>query len=49
MQSEKQMMRDYGHIVRNKLIEDVNGKVTFECIPEGDIIIVHIIFKDSGT
>ena len=46
MQSNKQIMRDYGHTIRNKLIEGVNGKVTFDCVPEGDLIIINILFKD---
>jgi hypothetical protein len=41
-----QMYKDYGHSIRNRLIEDVNGYVKFDLIPEADCIIFHITFKD---
>ena len=40
------MYKDYAHTIRNKLIDDVNGKVTFEVVPEADCIIMYIAFKD---
>lgn len=40
------MYKDYGMTLRAKLIEEVNGKVTFEAVPEVDCVIIYILFKE---
>lgn len=40
------IFRDYGHAIRKRLMNDVNGYVTFELLPELDAIIFRIEFKD---
>lgn len=44
--SDYSIFKDYGHAIRNKLMEDVNGCVKFDLVPEADCIIFHILFKD---
>ena len=43
--SDYSIFKDYGHAIRNKLMEDVNGYVKFDLIPEADCIVFHIEFK----
>lgn len=43
--SNTQLYKDYGHTIRDRLVEDLNGKVRFEVVLEADCIIFHIVFK----
>lgn len=44
--TDYKIFRDYGHAIRKKLMDDVNGHVTFELFPELDAIIFRIVFKE---
>jgi len=44
--TDYKIFRDYGHAIRNKLLDDINGHVTFELLSELDAIIFRIVFKE---
>lgn len=44
--TDYKIFKDYGHAIRKKLMDDVNGYVTFELLPELDAIIFRIEFKE---
>lgn len=44
--TDYKIFKDYGHAIRKRLMNDVNGYVTFELLPELDAIIFRIEFKE---